>query len=212
MNKWRNEKFTLYDKAECPFCWKIRLACAELNLPLDTLDYARPEYEKKWKMLNPLGTVPVFLHNDLLIAESSVIMEYLCDLSEQLLPLDAKGRVKTRLLHRYSDVVLGSGLREVIFEKREKLESEWDLQRIELGRDKFYKDLVYLESSLGGRDCFSADYTMADCAITARLGLAEKYNVPIPDGLSDLKRWFGAMKQRPSYVKTMPSYVKTRPR
>lgn len=204
MTKWRNEKFTLYDKTECPFCWKIRLACAELNVPLDTLDYARPEYEKKWKVLNPLGTVPVFLHNDLLIAESSVILEYLCDLSDKLLPNDAQGRVKTRLLHRYSDAVLGSGLREVIFEKRGQPECEWDLLRIELGCDKFYKDLEYLESNLGGKDRFSADYTMADCAITARLGLAEKYNVPIPDGLPRLKRWFEAMKQRPSYVKTMP--------
>ena len=204
MSKWGNDRFVLYDKAECPFCWKIRLAAAELVLPLQVLDYAEPENEQRWKALNPSGTVPVFLHNDMLITESSVIMEYLGDLSQSLLPEGAEERVKARLLHRYSDATLGSGLREVIFEKRGNAQRQWDLQRIQKGQDKFYKDLEHLEKSLSPHNYFTADYTLADCAITARLGLAEKYKVPIPEHFPRLKSWFERMKQRQNYEKTKP--------
>lgn len=204
MSKWTGDKFILYDKEQCPFCWKIRLACAELELPMQIMDYSLPENERVWKALTSSRTVPVFKHNELLITESSVIMEYLCDLSQSLLPSKIDERVKVRVLHRYSDMTLGSGLREVIFEKRGKPEQQWDLQRIQQGLDKFYQDLAFLEKNLNGQNLFTEEYSIADCAITARLGLAEKYNVPIPAHFPRLQKWFAAMKKRPSYGKTKP--------
>jgi RNA polymerase-associated protein len=89
----------LYDAARCPFCARVRIVLAEKGVPYETveIDLAdRPAwlYEK-----NPRGKVPVLEEDDVIVPESSVIMEYLEERYPEpaLLPADPADRAAARL-------------------------------------------------------------------------------------------------------------------
>lgn len=195
---------TLYNKPECPFCWKIRLALAELGLATQIIDHQDERHLATWQALTPNKTVPVLVHDGIAIYESNVILEYLNDITDALLPKLPAERVMPRLINQYSDSVIGKGLREVIFEKRGKPEPEWDIERINSGLELFEKALVHLSTQLGKKKFFGGRYSYAECALTARFGLAEAYGVEIPPHFSNLKQWFLEMKSRPSYQASAP--------
>jgi len=195
---------TLYNKAECPFCWKIRLALAELGLATQVIDHQDEQHLATWQALTPNKTVPVLVHNDIVIYESNVILEYLNDITNNLLLKSPSDRVMPRLINQYSDSVVGKGLREVIFEKRGKVEHEWDITRINSGVELFEIALAHLSTQLGDKEFFAGHYSFAECALTARFGLAEAYGVEIPSRFANLKAWLLRMKSRPSYQQTAP--------
>ena len=194
----------LFDKPECPFCWKVRLAIAELGLDVEVINYLAPGQEAIWRPLTPNTTVPVLVTDEGVIYESDVIMEYLADLSGTLLPAKREERNTARLLHKYSDSKIGAGLREVIFEKRDKPEEKWDMDRINKGIERFYQALPFLEIELDNQDYFTFCYSFPEAALTARFALAEAYGVEIPVEFPNLKSWFARMKARPSFEQTQP--------
>ncbi|MBV1789095.1 glutathione S-transferase family protein [Marinobacterium sp. D7] len=194
----------LYDKPECPFCWKVRLALYETGQEARLVDSQSPEQRPVWQALTPKKTVPVLVDGDRLIYESNVILEYLADLPGTLLPTAPADRIKARLINSYSDTVIGPALREVIFEKRGKPESEWDRARIQAGVEAFEQALDYLADQLGNSEFFTGQYSLPECALTARFGLAEAYGVAIPERFTNLQEWFARMKARPSYRATAP--------
>lgn len=194
----------LYDKAECPFCWKVRLALVEVGLEAEVIDYQSPLQRAQWESVSPRKTVPVMLSNGIAIYESNVILEYLEELTGRLLPETTADRVQARLLNQYSDATIGAALREVIFEKRGKPEVEWNQARIETGIAAFRQALLFLADQLGEKAFFTGRYSFPECALTARFGLAEAYGVAIPQDMANLQAWFARMKDRPSYRLTAP--------
>lgn len=194
----------LYNKPECPFCWKIRLALAELGISAEIIDSQSEQHIEKWRSLTPRKTVPVLVIDDVVIYESNVILEYLNEVHGNLLPTDPVERISSRHINKYSDGVIGAGLREVIFEKRGKQAKEWDLERIQLGTKTFEKALENLSLELGDKEFFSSCYSLPELALTARFGLAEAYGVEIPACYKNLSDWFQRMKIRPSYLATAP--------
>lgn len=199
----------LYDKSECPFCWKVRLALAELGLNAEIIDYRAPSRQVEWLALSPRKTVPVLVQGDIAIHESSVILEYLQEITGRLLPETGADRVLARLLNQYSDNTIGAALREVIFEKRSKPRAQWDAERIAAGTDAFHRALPYLADRLGEREFFAGRYSYPECALTARFGLAEAYGVEIPETFANLREWFSRMKGRPSFAQTAPSTMRS---
>lgn len=194
----------LYNKPQCPFCWKIRLALAELGLEVEIIDYQAPGQESIWRQLTPNSTVPVLVCDAGVIYESDIIMEYLADLTGQLLPQSHAGRIKARLLHKYSDQKIGAGLREAIFEKRDNPREQWDWQRINQGIQRYYDALAFLEKQLEEQEFFTGIYAFPEAALTARFALAEAYEIPLPELFPRLQAWFERMQQRPSFALTNP--------
>lgn len=91
---------TLYDAPRCPYCARVRIVLAEKDIPHETvvIDLAnRPSwiYEK-----NPSGRVPVIEEDGWILAESSVISEYLDERYPEpaLLPPDPAERAVARML------------------------------------------------------------------------------------------------------------------
>lgn len=93
--------FVLYDNAASVAAQKVRLTLAEKALdwqpvPIDLRngEVMRPEY----LVLNPRGVVPTLVHDEQVITESSVIIEYLEDLVPQpaLRPEGALARARMR--------------------------------------------------------------------------------------------------------------------
>jgi glutathione S-transferase len=92
----------LYHGATSVCSSKVRIGLAEKGLDwvshpvnLKKGEQNDPDYLK----LNPLGVVPTLVHGDLVVVESSVILEYLDELVAQnpLMPRDIAGRTKARI-------------------------------------------------------------------------------------------------------------------
>jgi glutaredoxin len=68
---------TLYQRTDCPFCWKVRIALAELDIEYQSVDTVLGEKHPEVQRLSPTGTVPVLVDGDVVIWESAVIFDYL---------------------------------------------------------------------------------------------------------------------------------------
>lgn len=197
----------LYDKAECPFCYRVRLCLGRLGVEHELRAHDRPEHEAEWRSLTQAQTVPVFVEGDLVLTDSWVILEYLQDRYGGLMPEPAEKRARARELTRYADNPVGRGIREVIFEKRSKPEAEWDRARIAAGTEAYLAALPALDAELGGSDAFVETYSFADAALTARFALALAYGVALPDDTPNLRRYFAARVADPFFRRASPPRV-----
>lgn len=197
----------LYSKKECPFCWQVKIALKHFDIDYHLKEWKTPDKEYLLKF-SPQGSSPVLLDNDLSIWDSIPIVYYLEDISideKTLFPGDIKERTKARLLHTYSNSVAGRDLREVIFEKRSKLESDWDMERIKIGEQGWRKTLDWLEFEIEASDSFlSAGFSVADVALLPRFGLAEHYGVGVNEDHPNLFNWFQKGKEQKAYLETSP--------
>jgi glutathione S-transferase len=183
---------TLYDKPECPFCYRVRAAVGFVGLEFERKDYDEPAAEREWRSLTPAKTVPVMVEGDLVLTDSAVMLEYLQDRTGMLLPESPSARARVRTLLHYADNPLGRGSREVVFAKRGQPESDWDAERIAAGTKQFVESLPHLEGLLAGRDSFFDGYTFADSALSTRLCLSAAYGLEVPADYPRLRAWFTA--------------------
>jgi len=101
-------KPTLYHWEPNANSGKPMLALAEKGVDFDShyldllnFDQHKPEY----LAINPAGTIPAMTHGDLVLTESTAIMEYVDEAFDgpQLMPADAVLRAKTRWWMKYLD-------------------------------------------------------------------------------------------------------------
>ena len=205
----RKPPIRLYDKPECPFCWKVRLALTEAGLDYEETAFTGPERPAEFLAINPKGTVPVLVDEGNIIIDSSIALEYVEDLMGRpvLLPEETTLRLQARTLHHYANTVIGPSLREVVFEKRGKPEREWDWKRIREGAAGWRECLVQLSAWLNGKEFFAGRFSFAECALIPRFGLAEAYGVGVTDEFPTLRDWYARMKRRPSFATTAPPRV-----
>ena len=140
------------------------------------------ESQEDVALYSPQATVPVLLDGEFAIWDSSVIAEYIADLSPQakLMGEEPVARARIRMMHTYSDRIAGLGLRDVIFERRSKSLAEQDQQRIEQGSQQWGKTLDWLEATYGQGSHMADDaFSVADCALIPRLSLAKAYGLPL---------------------------------
>ena len=93
--------FTLYHHGSSVCAAKVRFAMAEKNLEWDGvyIDILKGEqFTDDYLKLNPKGVVPTLVHDDLVIPDSTVIIEYLDQLFPDISvhPRDAWGRAMAR--------------------------------------------------------------------------------------------------------------------
>lgn len=105
----------------------------------------------------------------------------------------------------YGDNVLGRSIREVVFEKRDKSEHEWNQSRIREGVRGFMDGLPALEAALD-REPFLAGTqpTLAECVLFPRFALALANDVEVPEEFPFIRQWFGRMAAHPAFVSASP--------
>lgn len=196
---------TLYQRTDCPFCWKVRLALAELELDYSNVETQLGEKHPEVTALSPTGTVPVLRQEATVIWESAVILEYLDQQKGgNLFPGDPASAAEIRLLQAYSDKIVGPALRGLVFEKRSKPEANWDKELLERAASQWTLCLDWLEAMLAST-WFGPDFSAADCALAARFGVAEAYGSAVTDNHPRLLTWFQGVKARPSWKVAYPT-------
>ena len=197
----------LYERTDCPFCWKVRIALEDLGISYEIVSTRLGEKHPDVVRLSPARTVPVMVDGDSVIWESAVILDYLDSryAPGQLIPTGPAEEARVRLLHAYSDKQLGACLRTLVFEMRSKPEHEWDRELLNNGQRDWEACQAWLANELGDREYFSGGFGAADCALGSRCGVAEAYGVGVSSAYPNLQRWFEAVKSRSSWRAAYPT-------
>jgi len=198
---------TLYQRNDCPFCWKLRLALHELDLSATLVDVARGEKHPVVVDTNPECSIPVLLHNGLKLWESSVILDYIIDAFQghDLLPGMIAGRARARQLQCYSDRMVGAALRGIIFEKRSKPPQEWDPVALAESTARWHRCLDWIELQVESGHGVLGAFSIADCALLPRFGLADHYGVGVDARHPKLAAWYEQSRRRLSFIATEPA-------
>ena len=95
----------LYHQPLSPFCRKIRLVLAEKKIEVELVEEKPWERRMDFLRLNPAGQVPVLKIDDLVLADSGAIFEYLEETQPDppLLPKDPALRAEARRLTAWFD-------------------------------------------------------------------------------------------------------------
>lgn len=198
---------TLYQRTDCPFCWKVRLALAELSLHYECVDIRLGERHPVVQELSPSGTVPVMSENGIVVWESGVMLDYLDRRygPGRLIPTAAAEEVRVRSLHTYSDRLLGACLFKLVKEKRSRPAAEWDQDVIRQAQRDWRVCQQWLDARIAGREFFGPQFGAADCALAARVGVAAAYGAGVEREFTNLYRWFEAVRRRPAWEAAYPT-------
>jgi len=99
-------ELTFYSASVCPYAQRVAITLAHKKIPhnLELLDLSKPRPEWYLK-INPVGKVPSIRHNENILVESLLIMDYLEEAFPQtkFLPEDPFLRYKTRSLVQFAE-------------------------------------------------------------------------------------------------------------
>ena len=176
----------------------------ELGIPheLVTLQFPPRVFNKEFKEINPLGTVPCLVDGDLNMTESAGICQYLVD---RYGPSDLAVRIEEpdygayiNWLHR-SDATLT--FPQTIYFRYTQLEPEERRlpQAAEDYRIWFLARLRSVESALENRDYLcSGRFTIADIAVSYALFFAKR--LKIDEAFTpNIQRWYERVTDRPAF-------------
>ncbi|MCU7845250.1 MAG: glutathione S-transferase family protein [Candidatus Thiodiazotropha sp. (ex Monitilora ramsayi)] len=194
----------LYDKPECPFCWRVRMALHRCGV--DYMRRSHDEFAHEWSLLTPGNTVPVLSMSGVIMHDSSVMLEYLNDLHGGLWPMEPDRCAHARSDALYADGAVGRSVRDLVFQRRDRIPADWDEAVIASAMQQWHEALPYLEERLGGDSFFVANAGITDFVLASRFGLALAYGMPSPR-LPGLSGWFERMVDRPEFLQTAPEVV-----
>lgn len=192
---------TLFSGPLSMFGAKVHIAALEKNLPVDvvmvpfTMDHLYDPKNPEVLRVNPKRQVPVLIHGDVEIFDSTQIFEYFEHLQPHppLWPLQPTARARARLLELKSDEVffphvirlmgLQGGLAEALAQ-----EAITQLQRYYEGMD----------AMLEGGDYIAGEYTYADIAFYMAQTFAARLGAPMTRATPRLLVWRERLTARPA--------------
>jgi glutathione S-transferase len=192
----------MYDKPECPFCWKVRLAMHIAQFSCEFIFVDTKNKPPELMSLNPTGTVPVLLV-DKVIAGSDSILDYVYETTGHsvLRPNEA-----SETLHQYANQVLGRGTKDWIFTHRDTPQELWQKDVLDAAQHAWFSALDDLENQCMAEPWFLGNSpTLADCALFPRFAIAMHYGIGDLSKHPRLNRWFQTIQDSNIYVKTAPA-------
>jgi glutathione S-transferase len=157
--------------------------------------------------INPKRQVPVLIHDDLEIFDSTQIFEYLEDLEPDpaLWPRDFKARARARLLELKSDEIYFPHIIRLMGLQGDLASSE--AVAAKAGAAAFYQQF---ETQLADRQYLAGDFCYADIAFFMAQLFGERMGAPLDDSAPKLLAWRARLITRPSVravVKPMMDYL-----
>jgi glutathione S-transferase len=190
---------TLYSGPLSMFGAKAQIAALEkgLDFVVVMVDYeSNRGYEPKHPevlRINPKRQVPVLVHDDLEIFDSTQIFEYLEDLrpTPALWPREPQARARARLLeHKSDEVYFPHVVRLMSLQKN--LQDEPAVTAIDAAT-RYYAEM---ERQLADSEWLAGSYSFADIAFYMAALFGERQGAPITAATPRLLEWRSRMIQR----------------
>ena len=204
----------LYHQPLSPFCRKIRLVLAEKSIEVELVDEKPWERRMDFLRMNPAGQVPVLKIDDLVLAESSAIFEYLEETQPEppLLPKDPAMRAEARRLAAWFDdkfhrEVTANLLYERVYKKLSK-SGYPESERIKAGLKNIRYHLDYIGWPMDHRRWLAGNQmTIADFAAAAQLSCLDYVGDVDWARNEGLHNWYAKIKSRPAFRSILADLV-----
>ncbi len=180
---------------------KAQIAALEKGLDVDLVmapftsdDRYHPTHPDVLR-INPKKQVPILIHGDVEIFDSTQIFEYFEDIkpSPRLWPSEPGKRAHARNLELRSDEVYFPHVVRLM-----GLEDRPDDPAAVAARAAVAAFYSKMETELAGRDFLAGDFSYADIAFFMAQLFGDRKGAPITEATPQLVRWRERMTQRPS--------------
>lgn len=205
----------LYSARLSMFGAKVQIAAIEKGIALDVVmvpfSQAQGYSPKDPEVvrINPKKQVPVLVHGDIEVFDSTQILEYLEDLRPApalwLSGINKRARAR-QLEHRSDEVYFPHVIK--LMGLQDRLDDPVAVVALQGARD-FYR---YLEPLLGAQDYMLGDFSNADIALYMAMLFGERMSAPLTAETPRLLAWRDRMSARASVrqvVRPMAEYLLT---
>ena len=200
----------LYSGPLSMFGAKAQIAAAEKGLdvelvmvPFDMQRLYEPKHAEVLR-INPKRQVPVLVHGDLEIFDSTQIFEYFEDLRPPpLWPGTAADRARARLLeHKSDEVYFPHIIRLMGLQARPQDPAAAAAREAATG---YYAEM---ELALGPREWLAGSYSYADIAFYMAQVFSERMGAPMTGATPRLLQWRDRMTERPAVARVAGAMVR----
>ena len=184
---------------------RVRIALLEKKLEAELIevDMMRGAHRKEpYLSLNPYGRVPTLVDDDLVLFESTAILEYLETKYPEpaLVPADIQQRALVAMHMKLCDLHMSRAGGLIIFSKRFIPKERWRTEEMAKARQDVEKHFAILDRQLEGKTFLVAErYTLADICYVPFVGLLSLIEVAPPPHVA---AWIDRILARPSSVAT----------
>lgn len=189
---------TLYSFRICPFVERTNILINENNILCERV-YVDIRNKPDWFLkLSPLGKVPLLKVDDTLIFESSVINEFLDEISpKKLYPLDPIKRAYNKSWIEWSSALVFDAYNMTLTANNLSFEQQ---------RSGVDKKLAILENEIDAQPFFNGnDFSMIDIAYAPLFKrfdrLSQQFDLHLLENFPKLKKWAENILMRDSVVK-----------
>lgn len=190
----------LYDLELSGNCYKVRLLCALIGVPLEIIpvDFLAGEHKKAPLIeLNPYGEIPIFQDGNVLLRDSQAILIYIARKwgGEDWLPTSAESlaNVCQWLMTAENEIARGPNDARL----HDKFGYELDAG---LARKKSQRILELMEAHLSNQPWLALGRpTIADIACMPYVALGHEGGVHL-DSYPAVRAWIGRIKDLPGYI------------
>lgn len=194
----------LYDLEVSGNCYKVRLLCALLGVPLEVIpvDFMAGAHKKSPLInMNPFGEIPIFVDGDVTLRDSQAILIYVARKwgGEAWLPTDAASmaRVTEWLMVAGNEIARGPNDARLHDKFGYKLD-------VGLAREKAARVLSIMEAHLSRHNWLALSRpTIADIACMPYVALGHEGGVML-EKYPAVTAWIGRIKALPGFI-TMPA-------
>ncbi len=215
MPKTNPDELILISHTLCPYVQRAAIALAEKNIAFTRVNIDLSNKPDWFLEISPLGKVPLLREGDVAIFESSVILEYIEDITEQPLhPSSAIDRAKHRSIIEFGSGILGSIAGFYSAPDKQAFDAE-----VEVLTQRF----SWLEHQLSLGDFFAGDsFSLVDATFAPVFRYFDLFDQISDFGILNNKPkiaiWRHALAQRPSvqnavaqeYPELLHNFVKKR--
>lgn len=191
----------LYHHPFSTFSRRVRMQLAEKGVAVDESVVRLEAKENKsdaYRALNPYGRVPTLVDGDLVLYESSAIMDYLEAVYPEpsLLPKSAKDRARAAMHVKLCDLEVGTLTYTITFPRRFVPRERWDLAAQNQARDAIHRHLEIVGRELGDRAFLVGDaFTLADLAYCILSPFVTLHELTPAE---NVRAWLERIEARPS--------------
>jgi len=190
----------------CPFSRKLRVTLREKGLAAELEEVEPWARDPDFLALNPAAEVPVLVDEDLVIADSNAIAEYLDEAYPEtpLYGRTLEQRNETRRLVAWFDVKFRREVTDLLWGekllKRLKRSGTPNSEGVRAGMTNIRGHLGYIGHLFEARRWLAGDeLSMADIAAAAHISVLD-YLGDVPwTGFDPARDWYAKMKSRPSF-------------
>lgn len=182
----------LHEHPFAAYCWKALIAFYELEVPFERVFVGGAEDRARLAELWPVGSIPVLVDADVVLGESSAIVEYAA--SALVTGLEA------RLWDRVIDGQVMTPMQKIVADSL-RPEDARDPYGVEEARETLDRAYALLDDRITDAWLAGEAFSLADCAAAPALFYA--FVVHRWDGLPALTAYYDRLMARPSVARVI---------